>query len=161
MTDVTPNLKPDGYGPCECGTDACYEWHADDVKRLGKPDKGGKRHVHGCKCPACRGRRNRRKGDTKAGKARKALNIGGVNSRHEELFGGALRIEVKAGKIVAPAVTAYERNRAQSEQSRSVGDNRPFAAVWMPDGSRDGVIACRLSDLTAVAVAVLENQAGA
>lgn len=155
--EVTPALK--AKGPCECGVDACGLFGT-----LGRPDRNGKRHVRGCKafgCRVCLGKYSRTKGDRKAATARKALNIGGVLSRHEEVWGGSLRIEVKAGAQVRPAITAFEKCAAQSEASRPIGDNRPFAAVFMPDGEKDGIVAVRLSQVYEFATAVLENAANA
>lgn len=154
---VASNLKP--KGDCECGVDGCELYGT-----LGKPDKQGRRHVRGCKefgCRVCLGRYSRTKGDRRATRARKALAIPGANSRHEELWGGALRVESKAGAQVKPAVTAFVKAQTQSEASRPVGDSRPFAAVLAADGSSDAVFACRLSDVFEVAAAVLENQAAA
>lgn len=94
------------------------------------------------------GRRNRAKGDNKARKARKALGITGVNSRHEEVWGGALRVEVKAGAQIKPVATAFKKCEEQSEQARPMGDPRPFAMIAMPDGWSDGLIVMRLSDYT-------------
>jgi hypothetical protein len=91
------------------------------------------------------GKRNRSKGDDKARKARKALGIGGVNSRHEEVWGGPVRVEVKAGAQVQPAWTAYLRCEAQSEAQRPLGDTRPFVAVIMPENTSDGVVMIRLT----------------
>ncbi len=166
--DVEPRLKPDGYGPCECETLSCRE--ATDVGgvnlerrygRLRKPKKDGTRHIYDCRCRSCTNKRSPQKGDRKALIARKVLGIEGVNSRHEEVWGGSLRVEIKAGKQISPAVTAFKKCEAQSEAARSVGDVRPFAAVWMPDGSSDGVLACNLSDAYDVAVAILENRVSA
>ena len=105
-------------------------------------------HIRGCNCAKCRGKRNRQKGDSKARQARKALGITGVNSRHEEVWGGAIRVEVKAGAQVKPVVTAFLRCEIQSEQHRPVGDTRPFMLVVMPDGAKDGFVVMRLSDYT-------------
>jgi hypothetical protein len=112
---------------------------------FGTPRKRPEGHIRGCVCPRCRGQRNRAKGDAKARKARKALGIEGVNSRHEELWGGAIRLEVKAGAQIKPVFTAYLRCEIQSEQHRPIGDPRPFALVAMPDGTSDGLIVMRLS----------------
>jgi hypothetical protein len=71
-----------------------------------------------------------------------------VNSRHEEVWGGAIRVEVKAGAQVKPVVTAFLRCEIQSEQHRPVGDTRPFMLVVMPDGAKDGFVVMRLSDYT-------------
>lgn len=129
---VESMLKAKGDCACGCGL-------------FGTPRKRPEGHVRGCVCARCRGQRNRAKGDAKARKARKMLGIEGVNSRHEELWGGAIRLEVKAGAQVKPVFTAYLRCEVQSEQHRPVGDPRPFAMVAMPDGSSDGLIVMRLS----------------
>lgn len=106
-------------------------------------------HIRGCNCPKCRGKRNRSKGDAKARKARKALGIPGVMSRHEEHFGGRLRVEMKAGKQVGPIETRFNDAWAQSEAARPIGDHRRFMMVAMPDGSSDGIVLMRLSDFVA------------
>ena len=103
-------------------------------------------HIRGCNCPKCRGKRNRSKGDAKARKARKALGITGVNSRHEEVWGGAVRVEVKAGAQIKPVATAFLRCEEQSEQARPIGDHRPFMLVAMPDGWSEGVVVMRLAE---------------
>lgn len=110
---------------------------------FGRPGKIG--HVKGCPCASCRGRRVRTKGDTKARTVRKTLGLPGANSRHEEVWGGPVRVEVKAGAQIKPAWTAYLRCEQQSEQHRPLGDNRPFVAVAMPDGMKDGLVMVRLS----------------
>jgi hypothetical protein len=61
------------------------------------------------------------------------------------LWGGAIRLEVKAGAQIKPVFTAYLRCEIQSEQHRPIGDPRPFALVAMPDGTSDGLIVMRLS----------------
>lgn len=126
------NLKAKADCACGCGL-------------FGTPRKRPEGHIRGCVCARCRGQRNRSKGDAKARKARKALGIEGVNSRHEELWGGAIRLEVKAGAQIKPVFTAYLRCEIQSEQHRPIGDPRPFALVAMPDGTSDGLIVMRLS----------------
>lgn len=130
------NLKPKTDCECGCGL-------------FGTPLKRPEGHIRGCKCPRCMGKRNRAKGDTKARKARKALGIGGVNSRHEEVWGGDLRLEVKAGAQIKPVVTAFLKCEAQSEAARPIGDHRHFMMVAMPDEWSDGLIVMRLSAYTA------------
>lgn len=126
---------------------------------LGRPDRRGVRRVRGCGDPAARGRRNRSKGDDKARRARKALGLAGVNSRHEEHWGGALRIEVKAGAQVSPIATRFDAARRQSEAQRAVGDIRPFAMVAMPDDTRDGIVLLSLADFAALVAVALDNTA--
>lgn len=145
MTQVTPLLKV--KVDCPCPLESCTLY--------GTPKRNG--HIKGCKCVRCRNNNNAKKGNREGARARKALNIPGANSRHEELWGGSLRVEVKAGGQIAPAYTAYVRCELQSEQARPVGDPRPFAAVFMPDGTSDGVVVFRLSKALDVAAAILEN----
>jgi hypothetical protein len=114
---------------------------------LGRPARDGARRIKGCGDPVARGKRNRAKGDSKARVARKRLGIGGVNSRHEELWGGSLRLEVKAGAQIGPIVTRYRAAERQSEAARSHGDVRPFVMVCMPDGESDGLVVMKLSVL--------------
>ena len=112
---------------------------------FGTGRKSPEGHIRGCVCPRCRGQRNRSKGDSKALKARKVLGIAGANTRHEELWGGDIRVEVKAGAQVNPIATRYIAAERQSEQHRAIADPRPFILVAMPDGMSDGLIVMRLS----------------
>lgn len=127
------NLKPKADCVCGCGL-------------FGTPLKRPEGHVRGCNCPRCRGKRNRAKGDSKARTARKKLGIGGAMSRHEEHWGGRVRVEMKAGKQVDPIATRFNAARAQSEEARPIGDTRPFLMVAMPEGTSDGIVLMRLSD---------------
>lgn len=113
---------------------------------LGKPARDGKRRIKGCGDPVARGKRNRTKGDSKARVARKKLGLVGANSRHEEHWGGALRVEIKAGAQVKPIETRFSSAQAQSEAARPIGDNRPFVMVAMPDDTTDGIVLMKLSD---------------
>lgn len=147
------NVEPNFANKAECGC-GCGQFGT----LRAKPWRDGVVCVRrGCDCPRCRGKRNRQRGDSKARRARKVLAIPGANSRHEENWSGALRIEVKAGGIVAPAFSAFLKAEQQSEAQRPVGDHRPFAAVFQPDGTSDGVLVCRLSAVHDVAAALLEN----
>jgi hypothetical protein len=129
-TQVAQNSKADCL--CGCGL-------------FGTPRKRPLGHIRNCKCPKCQGKRNRSKGDAKALKARKTLGIGGANTRHEELWGGDIRVEVKAGAQVNPIVTRYIAAERQSEHHRPTADVRPFVFIAMPDGMSDGLIVMRLS----------------
>lgn len=124
---------------------------------LGNPARDGKRRVRGCKDPVAVGKRNRAKGDGKARRARKALRLTGVNSRHEEHWGGAFRCEVKAGVQVQPIETRFKLAEAQSQISRPLGDIRPFIMVAMPDGINDGVVLMRLSTFSDILVLLEER----
>ena len=136
-------LKP--MADCEGDQERCSADGCPKFGTLGSAGKDGKRRVKGCMDPAARGKRNRSKGDAKARKARKALGIGGVNSRHEEVWGGQVRVEAKAGKQVEPVATRFLAAEQQSEAARPIGDHRPFVFIAMPDGWSDGIVAMRLS----------------
>lgn len=136
-------------GDCGCGCGA--------YGTLKKPNREGVRCVNRvCKCPSCRGKNNRRKGDRKAAVARKALGAIGANSRHEEHWGGGLRIEAKAGAQVGPILTRYLAAKNQSEASRAIGDNRPFVMAAMPDRG-PGLLVMEIDELAQVMAAVAEN----
>ena len=135
MSDANESrLKPKQDCACGCGL-------------FGTPRARPEGHIRGCKCKRCMGKRNRAKGDAKARKARQALGIGGANTRHEELWGGAFRIEVKAGAQINPIATRFLSAESQSEQHRPIGDHRLFLMVAMPDGMSDGIVLGRLSQL--------------
>ena len=156
MKDFQSNLKP--KADCEGNQDKCNASGCPLFGTLGVVSRDGQRRIKGCGDPTARGKRNRSKGDSKARKARKALGIGGVNSRHEEHWGGAVRVEVKAGAQINPIATRYLLAEQQSEQHRAIGDNRPFMLVAMPDGMNDGLIVMKISSfitLTGTAVQTL------
>lgn len=136
-------------GDCGCG---CGAWGT-----LKKPNRAGVRCVaKKCKCRSCINKNNTRKGDRKALKARKALGIMGVNSRHEEHWGGALRMEAKAGAQVGPIFTRYLAAKTQSEAARPIGDNRPFVMAAMPDRG-PGLLVMEIDELEQIVAALLEN----
>jgi hypothetical protein len=143
--DVLPLPGPE-KAHCACGACDLY----------GRPNKIG--HIRGCPCRRCLGKRSRSKGDLKARQARKALGIPGANSRHEEVWGGPVRVEVKAGGKANVVRTAYLGSERQSEGARPLGDPRPFLAVFAPDGWSDELLVLRRSRQIEVAVAILTLQ---
>lgn len=107
-----------------------------------------------CRCPRAVGARNRAKGKRRQRTARKALGItvptqaaGG----QEELWRGAVRVEVKSGQQVRAMTTRYLAAEAQAETARAIGDVRPFVFVAMPDGMSDGLVVFRLSKVREIA----------
>lgn len=148
MTDVEPLFKNAGPCGCGCGREGTYR---------SKPWRNGVLCVRACRsCPNCRGKANRSKGDSQAAKVRRALAASGVATRHEEGWGGALRIEVKAGAQAGPVLTKYLASKAQSEAARAVGDTRPFIAAFAPErGPRLYVI--EEDELAQVMAALAEN----
>lgn len=145
-------------GECQGNQEKCDVAGCPKFGALGREGRDGKRRVKGCGDPVARGKRNRAKGDGKARKARKALGLVGVNSRHEEHWGGAFRVEVKAGAQINPIFTRYRLAEHQSEVARPLGDIRPFVMVAMPDGESDGLVVMRLSDFANITVLLQEGR---
>lgn len=146
MTDVESFQKIKADCGCGCGLFGTPK----------RPNRAGVQCVRGCGCHSCRGKNNRRKGDRKAAVARKALGAIGANSRHEEHWGGGLRIEAKAGAQVGPILTRYMAAKNQSEASRAIGDNRPFVMAAMPDKG-PGLLVLEIDELAQILAAVAEN----
>lgn len=110
----------------------------------------GGRHVRGCACKQCMGRRNRRKGLKKQRDARKALGVAPSHKfgdANEERWQSMFANEVKAGAQIRPAVTAWLRIEEQvlSNEADFGGHRKPTRAVLMPDGWSDGLVMVRLS----------------
>lgn len=133
-------------GECEGNKDKCSSTQCPLFGTLRKASRDNKQRVKNCGDAVATGKSNRRKGDSKARRARKQLGLGGANTRHEELWGGDLRVEVKSGAQVATIWTKYLLAEGQSKQQRSIGDIRPFAFIAMPDGTNEGLVIMRLSN---------------
>ncbi len=147
MTDVTPNFRETGECGCGCGS----------YGSLKKPWRDGSRCVaRKCRCKRCLGAQNRKRGDAKASKVRKRLGLVGAGTRHEELWGGPVRVESKSGAQARPPVTAHLKAKAQSEQARSLGDTRPFMGAFTPDGSSKPVYTIGDDELEAVVFALAQ-----
>lgn len=155
MTDYADGSLLKTKITCECPNPDCVLFGTPK-----RPNRAGVRCVRGCTCPSCRGRANKRKGQRKQAAAVTALGIprSSIHPGHEEFLPGSLRVEVKATKREAgPVMTAYLRCESQSEAERPIGDHRPFAAVMMPEGTKDGLVVVRLSNLHEFVAAMVEN----
>lgn len=121
--------------------------------------KDGLVHVHRCRCRRCVGGRVRKVGLAKQGIARKALGINPRFRNHlsdEESWNAALRLEVKSQGTARPVVTRFLAARDQSDANKAIGDTRPFAAVFMGDGSF-GVFCCDQAHLREVVAALVQE----
>ena len=116
-------------------------------------------------CARCRGARNRRSGMRKQRDARKQLEqitgtfaarFAGQLGNEEAWSGLPVRVEVKSGAQTKPAATRFLAAEQQSETSRPHGDTRPFVCVLSPPNWTDPLVIVRMSNLSAVAAAVLE-----
>lgn len=115
-------------------------------------------------CPRCLGARNRRKGLKKQrAVAREVKDLTGApvgryasQTGNEENWRASFRVEAKAGAQVKGIATKYVDARAQSEQARARGDNRPFMLAAVPDGWPEGEFlwVVHSSDLPAVVEAL-------
>lgn len=138
-------------GDCQGNRDKCNLPECPKFGLLGKAGRDGRRRVKGCNDPVARGKRNRTKGDNKARKARRALGLsatGKAGTRHEEHWGGMLRVEVKAGAQVHAIATRFNHAKGQSDEAKAFGDVRPFAMIAMPDGSSDGIVLMTLKEFS-------------
>lgn len=161
MGDVEPMFKAN-KGPCEGNQDRCSLGRGDEPTcplwgTLGKAGRDGARRVRGCGDPVASGKRSRSKGDREERKAARLLGATGANTRHEEHRGGPLRYESKAGAQVGPIWTRFQSARAQSEQSRSIGDHRPFVMVAAPDGTPEQLLIVSSKDWPQVVAAAAED----
>ena len=129
MTDQLPHQGPD-KGECQGDRSRCTRSDCPLFGSLLKPSRDGNRRIRGCGDPSARGKRNKQKGQRTQRRIANRLNIpAGIGGGNEETWRSQLRLEVKAGAQVRPAITAYLKQKAQSEASRPIGDNRPFAAI--------------------------------
>jgi hypothetical protein len=145
---------PSPKSACEGRREDCTREDCPLLGSLLKPNKDGKRRIKNCGDPVARGVRARRKGKRAQRAVANKLGIPtGIEGGNEETWRSALRIEVKQGRQVQAAVTAYKRTRDQSELVRFVGDNRPFMGVVVNEGLEVCLVA--LDDLEDVAHAVL------
>lgn len=142
MPEYGTLIKP--KGECMCGMESCTLFGT-----LGREDKQGRRHVRGCACPVCRGRRNRKSGLAKQSKAARALGVpaGKFVPSNEESWGGYFANEVKSGKQVGPVANWWRRVEAQvlANEPDHGARRKPVRAVAMPEGMSDGLVVMRLS----------------
>lgn len=111
---------------------------------------------------ARRAKNNRNKGRRKQNLARKKLKIPNTKFRsmmgHEESWLGQVRVEVKAGKQVQTLWTKFKAAKQQSDENNtSIGNNKPFIFVAMPDGTTDGMVVMELDKLEETVFALLET----
>lgn len=110
-----------------------------------------------------RGRRSRNKGMRKQNEARKQLRVPNARFRsnmgNEENWRGELRFEVKAGKQIDSIWNKYLKMEEQSNSNLADygADKKPFVAVIKPDGTTDGLVMFRISDVENVVTGFFMN----
>ena len=105
---------------------------------------------------------NRNNGRSKQELARKLLkvpdNVGGRIPADEEDWNSKVLFEVKSGKQVDPIATKFYNAESQSQEFQDVWkENKPFSMIAMPNGTGDGLLICRLSELQNVVAGLLAN----
>lgn len=105
---------------------------------------------------------NRNNGRSKQELARKLLkvpdNVGGRIPADEEDWNSNVLFEVKSGKQVDPIATRFYNAESQSQEFQDVWkEKKPFSMVAMPNGTGDGLLICRLSELQNVVAGLLAN----
>lgn len=139
-------------GDCGGNQQKCVLPDCPKFGTLGRPARDGKRRVKGCGDPVARGKRSRVKGLSKQRTARKRLGVapshkfgdGNEERWQDVLFAN----EVKAGKQIRAAVTAWVRIEAQvrSNEADYGSIRKPCRAVLMPDDwGKEGLVMMRLS----------------
>ena len=105
---------------------------------------------------------NRNNGRSKQELARKLLkvpdNVGGRIPADEEDWNSNVLFEVKSGKQVDPIATRFYNAESQSQEFQDVWkEKKPFSMIAMPNGTGDGLLICRLSELQNVVGGLLAN----
>ena len=105
---------------------------------------------------------NRNNGRSKQELARKLLkvpdNVGGKIPADEEDWNSKVLFEVKSGKQVDPIATRFYNAESQSQEFQDVRkEKKPFSMIAMPNGTGDGLLICRLSELQNVVAGLLAN----
>ena len=96
---------------------------------------------------------NRVEGRASQDRAKKLLGIPdsklGKDSDEEFWNSGNLRLEVKSGKQVSNTFSLFEKAETQSWDYEVSKDNPKelFSLMAMPNGTRDGLFICRLSQI--------------
>lgn len=99
---------------------------------------------------------NRVEGRASQDRAKKLLGVPnsklGKDSDEEFWNTDNLRLEVKSGKQVSSTISLFEKAETQSWDYEITKDNPKelFSLMAMPDGTRDGLFLCRLSQIKEV-----------
>lgn len=126
-----------------------------DVTPIPKPERRKKNgHPWGCPCPSCRGSRNRRKGLKSQRAAAKAAGIerrGWGDLSNEETWsrtglGAVFALEHKTGRQIPKTVLGWFD---QVKRAQALGDLRPAALTFTPEGESEVYFVARLVDVRA------------
>lgn len=108
---------------------------------------------------------DRRKGFDKQERARKLLKVPDrdfdASNLDEELWNSEVQFEVKSGKQVDSLSSYFFRIEQEKDRkikiTKGMTNEKPFAMICMPNGTGDGLLVTRLSDLERVVSGLLQN----
>jgi hypothetical protein len=105
---------------------------------------------------------NRNNGSKKQELARKLLKVPDLPNKRtpadEEDWNSDVLFEVKSGKQVDPIATRFYNAESQSQEFvDTLGTKKPFSMIAMPNGTGDGFLICRLSELENVVKGLQSN----
>ncbi len=159
-----PNRQPDEFDIRDDETFS--DWKKRKAEEKGLPSGMGQKNrkdTSNWSEAQKRGRRSRNKGMRKQNEARKQLRIPNARFRsnmgNEENWRGEIRFEVKAGKQVQSIWKKFLDMELQSKKNfQAIGtDKKPFVGVIKPDGTSDGLVMFRISDIENVVVGFVMN----
>lgn len=98
-------------------------------------------------------------------RARKMLRVPdrefAASNMDEELWNSEVQFEVKAGKQVDKVASLFFRIEEQTEQkinnTKGKTNDKPFAMICMPNGTGDGLLVTRISDLERLVEGLQKN----
>ncbi len=155
--------KPDNFDIRDDETYSDYKRRKSEEKGLQGMGQKTVKKTDGWTEAQKRGKRSRNKGMRKQNEARKQLRIPNAKFRsnmgNEENWRGNLRFEVKAGKQIESIWNKFKKMEEQSDVNNPEygTGRRPFVGVIKPDGTSDGLVMFKISDIENVITGFVMN----
>ena len=155
--------KPDNFDIRDDETYSDYKRRKSEEKGLQGMGQKTVKKTDGWTEAQKRGKRSRNKGMRKQNEARKQLRIPNAKFRsnmgNEENWRGNLRFEVKAGKQIESIWNKFKKMEEQSDVNNPEHGTgrRPFVGVIKPDGTSDGLVMFKISDIENVITGFVMN----
>jgi hypothetical protein len=155
--------KPDNFDIRDDETYSDYKRRKSEEKGLQGMGQKTVKKTDGWTEAQKRGKRSRNKGMRKQNEARKQLRIPNAKFRsnmgNEENWRGNLRFEVKAGKQIESIWNKFKKMEEQSDVNNPEygTGRRPFVGVIKPDGTSDGLVMFKISDIENVVTGFVMN----
>jgi hypothetical protein len=155
--------KPDNFDIKDDETYSDYKRRKSEEKGLQGMGQKTVKKTDGWSEAQKRGKRSRNKGMRKQNEARKQLRVPNAKFRsnmgNEENWRGNLRFEVKAGKQIESIWNKFKKMEEQSDVNNPEygTGRRPFVGVIKPDGTSDGLVMFKISDIENVVTGFVMN----